>query len=92
MVQYAREVCSATLLSQDIKLGGDGKIVEIDESLFVKPKNNRGRNAVKIIDQLGIDCPSGNFDKWVFAFYDPQLKIGYMELVPNRNHETLGYY
>ena len=41
---YMREVCVAVLTNQEKKLiGGAGKIVEIDESLFSKRKNNVGR-------------------------------------------------
>lgn len=37
--QWLREVCSTKLLSMPIRLGGPGKIVQIDESLFRhKPK------------------------------------------------------
>ena len=37
--QWLREVCSTKLISTPIKLGGGGKIVEIDESLMRhKPK------------------------------------------------------
>ena len=37
--QWLREVCSAKLLGMSIQLGGPGKVVQIDESLFRhKPK------------------------------------------------------
>ena len=32
--QWLREVCSTKLLGLDIKLGGQGQVVQIDESLF----------------------------------------------------------
>ena len=39
--QWLREVCSTRLMQQPIKLGGQGKVVQIDESLFKhKPKVN----------------------------------------------------
>lgn len=40
---YLREVCSLKLFENSEKLGGPGKIVEIDESLFTKRKYNVGR-------------------------------------------------
>ena len=37
--QWLREVCSTKLLGLNIKLGGQGQVVQIDESLFRhKPK------------------------------------------------------
>ena len=39
--QWLREVCSTRLMQQPIKLGGQAKVVQIDESLFKhKPKVN----------------------------------------------------
>ena len=39
--QWLREVCTTKLLSMPIQLGGPGKVVQIDESLFKhKPKVN----------------------------------------------------
>ena len=41
---YMREVCAKELLKQPKhKIGGEGLIVEIDQSLFSKRKNNAGR-------------------------------------------------
>jgi hypothetical protein len=31
----------------DIRIGGEGRIVEIDESLFIKVKHNRGRDTLR---------------------------------------------
>lgn len=87
--QYIRDVCSAILLATNIKLGGVGKIVQIDESAFIRAKYNRGRNSNNIFYRINLDVPSGNLDKWVFAIYDPQMKVGYMQFVPNRDHTTL---
>ena len=39
MYQWLREVCSTALIQQSIILGGPGKVVQIDESMFKnKPK------------------------------------------------------
>jgi len=37
---YMREICVLCLKSRNVKIGGPGKIVEIDESLFTRRKNN----------------------------------------------------
>ena len=39
---YMREVCADEHLKNPGKIGGDGLIVEIDESLFSRRKYNRG--------------------------------------------------
>ena len=41
---HLREVVSEALIMQDNgKIGGDGMIVEVDEALFTRRKNNAGR-------------------------------------------------
>ena len=40
---FLREVCSSDLLANPIQIGGPGMVVEIDESLFSKRKNQQGR-------------------------------------------------
>ena len=41
--QYFRDICSWKLLRTPASLGGQGKIVQIDESVMVKAKYHRGR-------------------------------------------------
>ena len=41
---FCREVCEITLLENSARLGGDGKIVQIDESKFGKRKYHRGHH------------------------------------------------
>ena len=38
-----REVCSEVIGSENVKVGGPGKVVEIDESKFGKRKYHKGR-------------------------------------------------
>lgn len=72
---YMREVCSEFLTKHSVnKIGGPDKIVESDESFFVKRKNNAGR----VLPQqriLGGICRDDN------EFFLVQ--------VPNRNAKTL---
>lgn len=73
---FIREVCSWKLCQNPIRLGGLDQIVQIDESLFAKAKNNVGH---------ALQRPQC----WVFGIYDIQLKIGYMHIVYQRDHDTL---
>ena len=41
--QWLREVCTTKLLSTPIQIGGPGKVVQIDESLFRQKKNKSTR-------------------------------------------------
>ena len=76
--QWFREVCSTKLVNTPIILGGRNVTVQIDESLFRhKPKYHRGRS------------PSS--EQWVFGLVDTSSSpsLGYMELVPRRDAQTL---
>ena len=73
---YLREVCSTQILSTDLRMGGSGVVIEIDESqLRHKPKHQRGRGSTM----------------WVFGMVDISTtpSIGIMKVVPDRSAATL---
>jgi IS1 family transposase len=75
--QYFQDVCTHQLLkikNGGFKLGGPGRIVQIDESVLTKRKYHRGK---KIKEQ------------WIFGMYDTELKFGVMLYVKDRTRETL---
>jgi hypothetical protein len=71
---FLKEVCALKLIQNPIRLGGPGVQVQIDESLFVRRKNNRGR---------------GVRQEWVFGSIDSETKECILVPVPNRNSDTL---
>ena len=76
--QYLRDICTKKLLESPMMLGGNKRIVEIDESLFRhKPKYRRGRHPKK--------------EQWVFGMVDTSSSpaISYLQLVEKRDAETL---
>ena len=68
--QFCRDVCVSYFLNHPERIGGDGEVVELDESLFAKRKYNRGR----LIEE-----------RWVFGGYDPAAKKGFLIPVPRRD-------
>lgn len=74
-LEKLRNVCSWKILNGNIKLGGRGKTVEIDESMFgAKRKYNRGR------------VSEGT---WVFGMVERCTGRSLAFRVPNRSRETL---
>ena len=69
-----RAVCSWWLRHNPQMIGGRGRVVEIDESLLARRKNNRGR----VVQQ-----------RWVFGGLDAAAQQGFLEFVPNRTARTL---
>lgn len=73
-MNFCREVCVEVVVRESVKLGGPGKIVEIDESKFSKRKYNRGKR-VK--------------GEWVFGGVERQSNVCFVEVVENRSAAVL---
>ena len=71
---FCRDVCGKYMLAHPMVLGGDGKVVEIDESKFGKRKYNRGRSV------------DGH---WVFGGIERGTSKSFMVIVPDRTKDTL---
>ena len=70
-----RNICSMKILNGNFKLGGRGKTVEIDESMFGnKRKYNRGRVSE---------------GQWVFGMVERDTGRSLVFCVPDRQRETL---
>ncbi|XP_053598602.1 uncharacterized protein LOC106693789 [Microplitis demolitor] len=72
---FIREVWEYLVIeNSDEKIGGRGKIVEIDKAKFGKRKYNRGR----VID-----------GEWIFSGIERETNKVFMETVPDRTQKTL---
>ena len=72
---FLREICEEYFLQNPAVIGGEGRTVEIDESMTAK---RRKHNVGRIPGQL-----------YVFGGYDPDSKDGFLVPVPSRNASTL---
>lgn len=71
---YLREVCAQSLLANPIRIRGPNRTVEIDESLMVRRKFNRGRYREQ---------------QWVFGGICRETKECFLYAVPDRSEATL---
>ncbi|XP_054752434.2 uncharacterized protein LOC129258002 [Lytechinus pictus] len=73
-MQFFRDICVQYFQNHQQQIGGPGVLVEIDESLFARRKNNVGR---------------ARPEKWVLGGYEPARKIGFLVEVQQRDAATL---
>ena len=71
---FCREVCLTILEEESQPIGGEGKVVEIDESKFGKRKYNKGRRVEGV---------------WVFGGIERESKKCFMVPVEDRSSATL---
>ncbi|GFU18555.1 mitotic-spindle organizing protein 2A [Trichonephila clavipes] len=71
---FCREVCMVAILKESEPLSGEGKIVEIDESMFGKMKYGKGK-------------PVNG--QWVFGGVERNSNKCFFRVVPNRTKEEL---
>ncbi|XP_044185087.1 uncharacterized protein LOC114960844 [Acropora millepora] len=71
---FCREVCEVTLFEKREKIGGPGKLVQIDESKIGKRKYHRGH----VVE-----------GQWVFSGIEEDSQKSFIETVENRTEETL---
>lgn len=55
-------------------VGGEGRVVQIDESVITKRKYNRGRVVP---------------ERWIIGIYDVSMKTGYIQYIARRTADTL---
>ncbi|RNA00725.1 ISXO2-like domain-containing [Brachionus plicatilis] len=77
-----RQLCPVDIDKKNHKLGGEGKIVEIDESLYAKVKHSKGKDLKR--PQI---CSFGLAERKNSALNENGK--GYFEVVPKREAQTL---
>uniref|UniRef100_A0A914I4Z6 ISXO2-like transposase domain-containing protein n=1 Tax=Globodera rostochiensis TaxID=31243 RepID=A0A914I4Z6_GLORO len=71
---FFRDICSRWLIEQPIRLGGVGHVVQIDEALMARRKHHRGRHVR---------------EQWVFGMFDVHAGVGVVQMVEQRDRNTL---
>ncbi|GFO12876.1 hypothetical protein PoB_003938100 [Plakobranchus ocellatus] len=71
---YFRDICSNHLVNHPYTIGGPGQIVELDESLIAKRKNNVGC----VLEQ-----------RWVFGGVCPATGQGFLTHIPDKTAATM---
>ena len=79
LFQRLRNVCTVVLKKHEIKIGGPGRIIEIDESCFAKVKHNRGKDMHTLTKR----------QVWLFGMICRVTNAIYLEIVPDRTGFTL---
>ncbi|KII65103.1 hypothetical protein RF11_16129 [Thelohanellus kitauei] len=74
--KFFRKICSWKISTIDLKLGGPGRIVQIDESVISRAMHNRGHDLLRR-------------QRWVLGMYDVTSKIGIVISIPNRKAQTI---
>ena len=75
---YLRQICTTYVTNNPVKLGGPGKVVQMDETCWGR-KRKAGRGDVR--------CQSEH--KWIFGMVDVETKLRHIVHVENRNRRTL---
>ena len=71
---FLRDVCAEYFINHPVRIGGGGRTVEIDESVFIHRKYYRGRMVR---------------EQWVFGGIDTTTKEGFMVPGDRRDADTL---
>ena len=74
---FCRETCEVTIQKKSEKIGGEGKVVQIDESKVGKRKYHRGHSVE---------------GQWVFGGIEEDSRRCFLVAVEDRSEATLAYH